>query len=207
MTGVILRISAKRTKLLSFVIFLFLLLNLYVSFLYESGELDKGVEDGPPHSLLRNVAAVGKEEDTLKELAYSLGQQNPSPPNLEIHVIGCSRPLSLTTLLSQITTANYDGRLATIDLYLHVDNCPGEDYKEIINSIVTPKSIRWRYGDVIYDVKDRQNGLRKMWLDIFNASRPKKDTLMLILEDDMRGEVFVEEGRGDMSLFPLTLTP
>jgi len=104
--------------------------------------------------------------------------------DIQIHVIGWSRPDSMDTLLRQLEDADYNNWHHDVTLYIHLD---GRSTKEKeINNVAA--RLDWTHGQKIIKKQKENIGLRKMWLDsIGAAARAAGDnTLLVVFEDDIR---------------------
>lgn len=102
--------------------------------------------------------------------------------SIQIHILSWKRPQSLYVLLGQLRAADYSGWGKDVPLYVHVDG--GAD--PLVIQIAW--STKWQHGPLVTDIRDSNVGLREMWLssmrDAAKAAGP--NTLMIVLEDDMR---------------------
>ena len=111
-------------------------------------------------------------------------EKEPYTP-LEIHMIGCNRPKSFFALFSQLRSATYPPDVPEIPLHIHIDLC--DSHEELLKFANLKE---WPYGEKFVTGPNVKRGLRSMWLHILGRGFPKvegeQDTLILVLEDDMR---------------------
>lgn len=120
------------------------------------------------------------------ELAAAHGGDRPGVRRrwgLEVHVIGCNRPVALATLLGQLNAPDYSlTPEVDVSLWVHVDHCDGKE-----DVVRVAKDFAWVGGRTAVEVQETQRGLREMWFGIFEGvqQRGVKETMVLVLEDDM----------------------
>lgn len=120
-------------------------------------------------------ASLGALRPSCKGTALDLA-------SIELHVIGWRRPKSLRTLLIQLQGARYTGWDKEIPLHVHVDG--GADGLVVETAL----GFKWPHGPIHLDARTENVGLRSMWLTSLTKAAESADpnTLMIVLEDDMR---------------------
>lgn len=104
---------------------------------------------------------------------------------IQIHILAWKRPQSLYVLMEQLRDADYSNWDKGVSLFIHVDG--GAD-PLTIQVAEGAHGFVWPHGQCTTDVRTENNGLREMWLSSLRtaAEDAGPNTLMIVLEDDMR---------------------